>query len=310
MKHKILLTLLFAVLVQFCFGQNQNEWAPEGATWHYSYNNFSITGYIEIKYIGDSLIDGKVCKVLEKKLYSYDYVTTISDTINLGLELTYSDSNKVYYYRFDQFFVLYNFNAQPGDWWEIAGWSIPGSCDSIGKIEVDSIGTIVINSDTLKYLKISRKDSSDWQLGSIIVEKIGCIDHYMFPEPFMCALDMDEGGGPFRCYFDNTFGLYQSGIASACDYITSIDYLDYPNNNLIIYPNPVKNILNINWDDKINRQLNIKIFNLTGQLVLETNIEKDNKNQYIDLSTLPSNIYLIKLTDIHGNYWIKKIIVN
>ncbi|MGB4229295.1 MAG: T9SS type A sorting domain-containing protein, partial [Bacteroidales bacterium] len=90
----------------------------------------------------------------------------------------------------------------------------------------------------------------------------------------------------------------------------SIDYLDYPNNNLIIYPNPVKNILNINWDDKINRQLNIKIFNLTGQLVLETNIEKDNKNQYIDLSTLPSNIYLIKLTDIHGNYWIKKIIVN
>ncbi|MFY9417594.1 MAG: T9SS type A sorting domain-containing protein, partial [Bacteroidales bacterium] len=267
------------------------------------------TGYIEIKYIGDSLIDGKVCKVLEKKLYSYDYVTTISDTINLGLEFTYSDSNKVYYYRFDQFFVLYNFNAQPGDWWEIAGWSIPGSCDSIGKIEVDSIGTIVINSDTLKYLKISRKVTSDWQFGSIIVEKIGCIDHYMFPEPFMCALDMNEGG-PFRCYFDNTFGLYQSGIASACDYITSIDYLDYPDNNLIIYPNPVKNILNINWDDKINRQLNIKIFNLTGQLVLETNIEKDNKNQYIDLSTLPSNIYLIKLTDIHGNYWIKKIIVN
>lgn len=252
MKTKNFLTLLFAVLVQFCFGQNQNEWAPEGATWHYSYNNFSITGYIEIKYIGDSLIDGKVCKVLEKKLYSYDYATTISDTINLGLEFTYSDSNKVYYYRFDQFFVLYNFNAQPGDWWEIAGWSIPGSCDSIGKIEVDSIGTIVINSDTLKYLKISRKDSSDWQLGSIIVEKIGCIDHYMFPEPFMCALDMNEGGGPFRCYFDNTFGLYQSGIASACDYITSIDYLDYPNNNLIIYPNPVKNILNINWDDKIN----------------------------------------------------------
>jgi len=105
-------------------------------------------------------------------------------------------------------------------------------------------------------------------------------------------------------------GLYQSGIVSTCDYITSIDYLDYPNNNLIIYPNPVKNILNINWDDKINRQLNIKIFNLTGQLVLETNIEKDNKNQYIDLSTLPSNIYLIKLTDIDGNYWIKKIIVN
>lgn len=309
MKTKNFLTLLLAVLVQFCFGQNQNEWAPEGATWHYSYNNFSITGYIEIKYIGDSLIDGKVCKVLEKKLYSYDYVTTISDTINLGLEFTYSDSNKVYYYRFDQFFVLYNFNAQPGDWWEIAGWSIPGSCDSIGKIEVDSIGTIVINSDTLKYLKISRKDSSDWQLGSIIVEKIGCIDHYMFPEPFMCALDMDEGG-PFRCYFDNNFGLYQSGIASACDYITSIDYLDYPDNNLIIYPNPVKNILNINWDDKINKQLNIKIFNLTGQLVLETNIEKDNKNQYIDLSTLPSNIYLIKLTDIDGNYWIKKIIVN
>ena len=60
MKTKILLTLLFVVIVQFCFGQNQNEWAPDGATWHYSYNNFSITGYIEIKYIGGSLIDGKV----------------------------------------------------------------------------------------------------------------------------------------------------------------------------------------------------------------------------------------------------------
>ena len=288
MKTKILLTLLFVVIVQFCFGQNQNEWAPDGATWHYSYNNFSITGYIEIKYIGDSLIDGKVCKVLEKKLYSYDYVTTISDTTNLGLEFTYSDSNKVYYYRFDQFFVLYNFNAQPGDWWEIAGWSIPGSCDSIGTIEVDSIGTIVINSDTLKYLRISRKDTSDWQFGSIIVEKIGCIDHYMFPEPFMCALDMDEGG-PFRCYFDNNFGLYQSGIVSSCDYITNINISDVGDKNINVYPNPVENVLNI----YTKYESTLIIRNLIGDVI--KNIPLIKGNNVIDVHNLPNGLLIIEL---------------
>jgi len=66
----------------------------DGATWHYSYNNFSITGYIEIKYIGDSLIDGKVCKVLEKNFIHMIMLQLFLTRLIWGLNLLTQTATK------------------------------------------------------------------------------------------------------------------------------------------------------------------------------------------------------------------------
>lgn len=73
---------------------------------------------------------------------------------------------------------------------------------------------------------------------------------------------------------------------------------------LSFYPNPVKDILNLSSEESI---ISVKVYTLTGQLVLSNNSEYTIEK--IDFSTIPSGIYLVKATTSKGNktkYIVKK----
>lgn len=64
-------------------------------------------------------------------------------------------------------------------------------------------------------------------------------------------------------------------------------------NSLFVYPNPVNNELNFNiLTDKI---LNIKIYDITGKLIKQTNINK--ANSVINIENLTNGIYFIKASN-------------
>ena len=65
----------------------------------------------------------------------------------------------------------------------------------------------------------------------------------------------------------------------------------FDNNNFLVYPNPVKNILNINHNENISK---IQILNILGQEII-TKLVNDKKNQ-IDMSSLVQGTYLVKIT--------------
>ncbi len=65
------------------------------------------------------------------------------------------------------------------------------------------------------------------------------------------------------------------------------------------YPNPVKDILTVSSDKKVNQ---ISVYSVTGQLLQEI-----NKSNTINLSKLPSGVYFVKTT-IEGNTDVAKII--
>ncbi|MGB6092561.1 MAG: T9SS type A sorting domain-containing protein, partial [Moheibacter sp.] len=76
-------------------------------------------------------------------------------------------------------------------------------------------------------------------------------------------------------------------------YINNSDQMkinDWNKNNLSIYPNPVKNILNIDSDDTI---LGVKIYNMTGQEL--KNVKTDSKNAKIDMEGIHSGVYIFKV---------------
>jgi len=76
-------------------------------------------------------------------------------------------------------------------------------------------------------------------------------------------------------------------------YINNSDQMkinDWNKNNLSIYPNPVKNILNIDSDDTI---LGVKIYNMTGQEL--KNVKADSKNAKIDMEGIHSGVYIFKV---------------
>ena len=79
--------------------------------------------------------------------------------------------------------------------------------------------------------------------------------------------------------------------------ITSISETNF-DNSISIYPNPTTNLLNINTTLK---NFHVSVYSITGQLIL------DKKNCYtLDVSTLPTGMYVFKLHDLNSNKTITK----
>ncbi|VXA94661.1 putative Por secretion system C-terminal sorting domain-containing protein [Flavobacterium sp. 9AF] len=97
-----------------------------------------------------------------------------------------------------------------------------------------------------------------------------------------------------------TTALTPAQIASL---VTTLDIDDFTiESNLIFYPNPVNNILNIQSIDEVEA---IEIFSLTGQKIVSNKF--DNK---IDISSLQSGIYLVEIKTVSGKKVAKKIMKN
>jgi hypothetical protein len=78
-------------------------------------------------------------------------------------------------------------------------------------------------------------------------------------------------------------GVYEFGAASTL----SVEDVDLDENVLTVYPNPVKDMLNINANVAVE---NIAVFNISGQQVLQA---KDTNT--LDFSSLSKGMYLVKI---------------
>ena len=297
---KVLLLLITGLL--FPGISNSQSWAPQGSEWYYDFQSFNFVGYVKISNTGDTVINSINCTILSKEQIIMDFLNGQVDTVQLGSEYMYSDEDKVYIYRQQTFFTLYDFSANTGDYWEIPAL-LDGVCDSTGKIIVDSIETTVINNETLRVLYCSAYDGSHWTLGHKIVEKIGCIDSYMLPEGTSnCGVADVIEAGALRCYSDDSFGLYSTGIAEPCDFIEGIN--NFQKNDLIdIFPNPSNGNFTIESDLLNKSKFRIEIYDITGNLFFNEVLY--SKHFKLDLK---DGLYFMKIID-GENVYLKKLII-
>jgi photosystem II stability/assembly factor-like uncharacterized protein len=109
-------------------------------------------------------------------------------------------------------------------------------------------------------------------------------------------------------------GLDTSGWSSAWSFRTSPPVgVDEPalEEQLSIYPNPVRNTLFIQMKNNQSATLSIKITDLVGLEVAEKTIvpAAGNKTAPVDVSFLRDGIYLLRITDDNNNSFTKKIII-
>ncbi len=64
---------------------------------------------------------------------------------------------------------------------------------------------------------------------------------------------------------------------------------------ITLAPNPTKENITIRLSKSLSRNSPFSIFNLSGQLILQQNISKDEASKVVDLSKLPAGNYFIKL---------------
>jgi hypothetical protein len=294
---KIKLTFLFAIFYFASF--SQIEFAPIGAEWYFSRNEGTMPpdeGFTVYKVAKDTIIEGKSTRVIRKTYHHANGVTVT----NAGNEYLYEVDKKVYCWKNQNFYLLYNFNAQPGESWKVYGEDNIGdfcNYDSLGVVVVDSVKTLKINGYNLKALYTSPGKGSNWGFNGVVLEHIGCVTH-IFPQARECAVDIPYENGPLRCYEDSVFGKYKSYYWDKanyeCDklfYYTSIsDDEYYPLN---IFPNPVNDYLSIQGLDISNKNKNfhIEILNLNGQV-----IRTQQTTDKIFIGDFTSGVYLLRIS--------------
>lgn len=267
-KMKNIFIVILILSINF---SNAQTWAPIGAKWHIGIIEsvfFPDQGYFLVESIDDTLISGENCKILSRTRYHPNGNIVFQDSLFM-----YEDSGKVYNYLINNFYTLYDFNAQPGDTWTVAmPYPSPFSGDSLIKIVVDSVTTTIISGQNLKTLYV-HSDSSDWYFLNPIIENIGSMSG-LFPFIY----DWMDSDVPFlRCYEDSII-YYQTNPSVDCDsLITSINNISGKNSKVKIWPVPFRDFLNI--ENTSSEQLNFTIYNSFGEQILFDSIEMNSMKQ-------------------------------
>lgn len=76
--------------------------------------------------------------------------------------------------------------------------------------------------------------------------------------------------------------------------------IDKPGENetfVSVYPNPCKDVININLSADITKQSKIMLYNTTGQLLFNTTIDAYQNNLSIDMIDYPAGVYVLYICD-------------
>lgn len=291
MRFYILFSLFLCSVA--CFAQT--DWAPVGAKWHY---NFEENDFTTIESIGDTIIQNKNCTIL-KLNHTWDSLKIC----------TFNEDNKVWYFKSGKFYKLYDFAAKVGDTWQVVDIFNLCGADSLVNIIVDSIGTTLINGNLLKHIVVRFTTNERWGFhcyGDVgfshkIIEHIGALG-YMFPRRF-CALDYPYPCD-LRCYSDEQFGLYETGIVDSCNYVKDDAVIISQDNSTFIYPNPTEKILNIELGSSKPGFI-ATLYNLFGEKVMKLKLDEQIKT--LDLSELEEGYYILQIFK-NKNYSFYKIL--
>ncbi len=300
MKTKILLTLLFAVLVQFCFGQEYHKLVDTNKIWStiILQEGNPIYSYFTI-FSEDTIIGGENYKRIFKS-------TDSSLWTHIGF--VREDSLKRIYFRdtLNSEGLVYDFDVNIGDTINFYNPFKPYYLydslilvDSIYQVNID--GTlrnaidIVVSGDPFSYAR------ETWIEG--IGNTLGILEGGYILAGIV--------GYDFRllCFYENGTLLYQNPLYPYCYYPTNTnDYLDNKTKKeFIIYPNPAYNKIYVECDTKLEN-IYLEIYNIWGQI--EKKLKINNEVIYLDES-LKDGLYFCILKDESNNILAKtKLIIN
>jgi hypothetical protein len=92
-------------------------------------------------------------------------------------------------------------------------------------------------------------------------------------------------------YFDYNYPIITNTVSTT---VTALKNISFENASFGLYPNPAKNLLNINISDATALKT-ISVYNLVGQKILSFKVANS-----IDVSVLPQGSYLLTLETING----------
>jgi hypothetical protein len=106
----------------------------------------------------------------------------------------------------------------------------------------------------------------------------------------------NNANGPNLTYW---YAKPTGGALTQFDFETNVENTSFVN-SFEIYPNPAKNLLNINYNLVEKGSMNLNIYDLTGKLVLSNTLNQNTAGEnllQLDLSNFSNGLYVLQLTN-------------
>jgi len=258
---------------------NAHNFAPIGATWHYSYQTYNpnLISFTKIESVSDTTINGILCKKLK-------------ESTSNQVHYVYSKNDSVFVYKENSFNLLYDFGANTGETITLGSYYKTNNGLPL-RMTIDSVKTILVSGHQQKVQFVTCGDGMMIEFGGQIIQGIGNTN-YLFP-----TLDFSPEG-PLRCYQDATTSLfinpyysYGNWNRTDCEQLIVINGLPETENrqSFSVFPNPTNNYLNVSGFE-VNS--NYRIYDTTGRKVLQGEVDTSNT---VDLQSLANGIYYIEV---------------
>jgi len=309
-KHIIIITLFILISHKFVIAQN---WFT-GSSWNYRYDR--TTSYIQYVNLGSCISQSDT--VIENKLFSI--IKSNTNTI----DYLYESNKVVYYFKKQQILKLFDFSKSANDSFLIDMYFSSTTSDTIIKnvlVKVKETNFLknISNTDSLKSFRIAilsdnvrgfiGNNNIPFDVPTAITEKLilaKLANYYKISLTELCnqTINLGMDSKPIlSCYKNETTGfMYKDSLYILknlpCDYSSGMNELMAGNHTISLFPNPSKNILNIQADEKkLKSIINIQIVNANGQ-----NFAAKTKNSQIDISQLTQGLYFLIVNTENGNY--------
>lgn len=286
MKTIILSIILFSTISLSVNGQSYYPMLGDTNTWYY-YHCFEGC-YTDIYCTnGDTVIGG-----LNYKVIGY------CDMQTWGAFFREDTIEKKVYQRYNQNveLLMYDFSLQVGDSILLQDYFY-NSVTNIGWYHLDSIKLVNISVGNRKSFNFHNTFNNNPLLW---IEGVGTLGY-----PFQSYSNYAPSWDEVSCFYRNDTLIYQSQFSQqsgTCNIWVSIN--ENESNSFELFPNPTTNEIVVSNSTMFK---NYKLYDLLGKTLMSNDICENNF--IIDLKSLPSGIYLLKLTD-NNRSLTKKIIKN
>ena len=297
---------VFLLCTTFAVNAHSQTWCPAGATWYYTDESADMSGYSKLTYSHDTIINSLTCKIIT---HYYQGASWLGPYSFYGSPFyTYEQNGVAYLYNNkdgnNKFDTLFDINAQVGDKWRMT--LVDTLCnDTLYFMKVLNTGIKNINGFNLKwlYVKAGPVGGSFPSGFDTITERLGY--RYDDINYALCYNSPDEfAHGGLRCYSDDAFGVYSTGLTSSCDYLTGISESQIGQGVLKIYPNPAQSQITLEFNFTKTQNTSIEIKNILGQTVktIDNRAFTNGKNNtstklsmIIDVSEFSKGLYFVHL---------------
>lgn len=304
MKQILTLLLTFSFLISF--SQGTINFADPEATWNVAKTitngNPLDPGFVETTttvygFNGDTIINNDIWL----KIYQTNDSSFMNNLLFIGL---IKEEDGIVYFNdtLNNIDTLYNFNLQVGD---SVLYNFYGMVSEY--LEIINIDSIEINNSFHKRYYIEESSLEPFYLEEVWIEGIGSIHGPLFTKyPVVFSNESIADSLFVTCYKSDNNIIWNNPNYDSCFVHIVMSINKEQNNQLILFPNPVNDILKIELQENNYKIARISVYNILGSLKSEKTFENIDPI-LIDVTRLLSGIYILQIEIDNKNY-IKKII--